>query len=64
MPAMERALSHAPVERLGLAMGVMLLSAGVNVLVSAHLLRVAQSTDSVALAAEAAAAAMSSTSRP
>jgi cation diffusion facilitator family transporter len=51
--AMERALRHAPVERLGLAMGVMLLSAGVNFVVSAHLLRVAQSTDSVALAAEA-----------
>ncbi len=51
--AAERALREAPVERLGLAMGVMLFSAGVNYFVSRHLLRIARLTDSVALAADA-----------
>src|SRR5947209_6034659 len=51
--AIERALRHAPIERLGLAMGVMVFSAGVNFFVSRHLLRVSRATDSVALAADA-----------
>jgi cation diffusion facilitator family transporter len=51
--AIERALHHAPVQRLSLAMGVMLFSACVNFFVSRHLLRVSRATDSVALAADA-----------
>lgn len=51
--AIERALHHTPVARLGLAMGVMLGSACVNFFVSRHLLRVSHATDSVALAADA-----------
>jgi cation diffusion facilitator family transporter len=51
--AVERILRHAPLEQLGLAMGVMLISAAVNVVVSNYLLHVARETDSVALAADA-----------
>jgi cation diffusion facilitator family transporter len=51
--AIERALRHTAVERLDLAMGVMLFSALANFFVSGRLLRVAQATDSVALAADA-----------
>jgi cation diffusion facilitator family transporter len=51
--AAERAVDDAPLERLGFAMGVMVLSAIINFFVSQHLLRVARATDSVALAADA-----------
>jgi cation diffusion facilitator family transporter len=51
--AVTRIIIHAPVERLGLAMGVMTLSAVVNFFVSRHLMYVARESDSVALAADA-----------
>jgi cation diffusion facilitator family transporter len=51
--AVERILHQAPLEQLGLAMGVMVVSATVNYIISNYLLKVARATDSVALAADA-----------
>jgi cation diffusion facilitator family transporter len=51
--AVQKLLAHSPVEHLGFGMGVMALSAIVNLAVSAHLSRVARATDSAALEADA-----------
>jgi len=47
--AIKRIIEGAPVERLGIGMGVMLFSALANYVVSARLFKVAKETDSIAL---------------
>jgi cation diffusion facilitator family transporter len=51
--ALARALHPVPLEQIGPAMAVMLISAVVNYLVSRYLMQVSRATDSVALAADA-----------